>query len=486
MKKFFITIAIIVITMINFSLNAQNVGIGSSNFTPDNSAGLEIKFTDKGLLIPRVALTSATDATTIPSPATSLLVYNLGTGGLTPAGFYYWNGSQWVKFATGTGGSSLPTGTLGQTLRHDGSNWVANSFLYNNGTNIGINTTPASNAILDIVSQDKGINIPRMTYAQRNSISSPTEGMLIYNTDNHCFDYYYNGSWQSLCGNPSMNKKVYRYTNGSPQRYTNTSGSYQYVTVKCWGAGGGGNGNSNSDMGFGGGGGYVQGQVSLAPGDYLDIEPGEHGEVGGGGGASVVVHNSYGLIFVAAGGGGAGADGGSEGPSPANGGAGGGLTGLNGDNQSLSGYYANGGAGGTQSAGGAGGTASGPYPYCSGIAGSSLKGGESKSGSSCGNTYNGGDRDEGGTACSNGCGGSGGSGYYGGGGAGSVYTYRGGGGGGGSSYYKPWPATNYSFTVAGSGQIVGKSNDVDYQFNAGMGGNPRQPGSDGLVVLIIQ
>jgi len=42
--------------MINFSLNAQNVGIGSSNFTPDNSAGLEIKFTDKGLLIPRVLL----------------------------------------------------------------------------------------------------------------------------------------------------------------------------------------------------------------------------------------------------------------------------------------------------------------------------------------------------------------------------------------------------------------------------------------------
>ncbi len=36
-------------------------------------------------------------------------------------------------------GASLPAGATGQTLRHDGTNWVANSLLYNNGTNIGIN-----------------------------------------------------------------------------------------------------------------------------------------------------------------------------------------------------------------------------------------------------------------------------------------------------------------------------------------------------------
>jgi len=36
---------------------------------------------------------------------------------------------------------TLPSGTSGQTLRHDGTNWVANSVIYNNGTNIGIGTT---------------------------------------------------------------------------------------------------------------------------------------------------------------------------------------------------------------------------------------------------------------------------------------------------------------------------------------------------------
>ena len=46
----------------------------------------------------------------------------------------------WQPAPTGT----LPTGTIGQTLRYDGTNWVANSFLYNTGSAIGIGTTSTS------------------------------------------------------------------------------------------------------------------------------------------------------------------------------------------------------------------------------------------------------------------------------------------------------------------------------------------------------
>lgn len=98
---------------------AQNVGISSTGLMPDNSAGLDVNFSNKGLLIPRVALTSVNDAATIPSPATSLLVYNNGTGGLTPAGYYYNAGTpgspNWVRLmpATGTGGAWLITGNAG-------------------------------------------------------------------------------------------------------------------------------------------------------------------------------------------------------------------------------------------------------------------------------------------------------------------------------------------------------------------------------------
>jgi hypothetical protein len=38
----------------------------------------------------------------------------------------------------------LPSGTSGQTLRNNGSSWISNSVLYNNGTNIGIGTTSPS------------------------------------------------------------------------------------------------------------------------------------------------------------------------------------------------------------------------------------------------------------------------------------------------------------------------------------------------------
>jgi hypothetical protein len=47
-------------------------------------------------------------------------------------------------------GAAIPIGTSGQTLRHDGTSWVANDFLYNNGTNIGIGTTTPSNGSLHL------------------------------------------------------------------------------------------------------------------------------------------------------------------------------------------------------------------------------------------------------------------------------------------------------------------------------------------------
>ncbi len=77
-------------------LNAQT-GIGTT--TPNASAKLDVYSTNKGFLPPRVTLTSATDASTIASPAEGLLVYNLGSVGLQ-AGYYYWNGTSWATIAT--------------------------------------------------------------------------------------------------------------------------------------------------------------------------------------------------------------------------------------------------------------------------------------------------------------------------------------------------------------------------------------------------
>lgn len=59
---------------------------------------------------------------------------------------------------------------------------------------VGVNTTtPESSSILDVSSNAKGLLIPRMTNTQMNAISSPAEGLQVYNTDAKSV-YVYNGN----------------------------------------------------------------------------------------------------------------------------------------------------------------------------------------------------------------------------------------------------------------------------------------------------
>lgn len=105
-KKILLIAAICTFAHLHINTFAQNVGINATGATPNASAMLDIDASNKGLLIQRVALTDVSDATTIATPATSLLVYNLGTGGLSPAGYYYNSGTTgspvWLKFTTTT------------------------------------------------------------------------------------------------------------------------------------------------------------------------------------------------------------------------------------------------------------------------------------------------------------------------------------------------------------------------------------------------
>jgi hypothetical protein len=71
-----------------------------------------------------------------------------GTAGPTGADGATGVGTTGPTGATGATGS-LITGASGQTLRNNGASWIANSFLYNNGTNIGIgNINPSQ--VLDV------------------------------------------------------------------------------------------------------------------------------------------------------------------------------------------------------------------------------------------------------------------------------------------------------------------------------------------------
>jgi hypothetical protein len=80
------------------NLFAQNgVAINTDNTDPDASALLDIKSTDKGLLIPRM---TAVQKTAIATPATGLMIFQ--TDG--SSGFYYYNGTTWDLIGDGFDG----------------------------------------------------------------------------------------------------------------------------------------------------------------------------------------------------------------------------------------------------------------------------------------------------------------------------------------------------------------------------------------------
>lgn len=86
-------------------IKKQPVGVGTRN--PHSSAALELSASNKGLLMPKVALQSVADRNTVKDPATGLMVYNTHTAGQAPHdvvanNIYVWDGAKWVKF------SSLP------------------------------------------------------------------------------------------------------------------------------------------------------------------------------------------------------------------------------------------------------------------------------------------------------------------------------------------------------------------------------------------
>jgi hypothetical protein len=75
------------------------------------------------------------------------------------------------------------------------------------------NSTPSTNAMLDVKSTTKGILIPRVGA----DLASPSEGLLYYNTANHNFRYYDGTAWQqALFGNQwNINGSNISYSGGN-------------------------------------------------------------------------------------------------------------------------------------------------------------------------------------------------------------------------------------------------------------------------------
>lgn len=74
---------------------------------------------------------------------------------------------------------------------------------------VGINTSnPDPSAALDIQSTTGGLLIPRLTASEKNSITSPANGLLVYQTTSPSGFYYFNGTTWTHFSNQTSTPKV--------------------------------------------------------------------------------------------------------------------------------------------------------------------------------------------------------------------------------------------------------------------------------------
>ena len=116
MKKLCLAISLFA----TLSATAQNIGVNATGVAADTSAMLDVSSGSKGILLPRIALVSSTDAVSIKGPAQYLIVYNTSasnSNGLSGAGLYANTGTAllptWQRVGTGATGQQGATGPQG-------------------------------------------------------------------------------------------------------------------------------------------------------------------------------------------------------------------------------------------------------------------------------------------------------------------------------------------------------------------------------------
>ena len=108
---------------------------------------------------------------------------------------------------------------------------------------VGIGTTtPNASAILDITSTSKGLLPPRMNTIQRNAITSPAEGLVVYNTDLACWETFNGVRWVNFASltstdvyNPAT-RQIWMDRNLGATRVATSSADFNaYGSLFQWG-----------------------------------------------------------------------------------------------------------------------------------------------------------------------------------------------------------------------------------------------------------
>ncbi|MEI6765645.1 MAG: glycine-rich protein [Bacteroidota bacterium] len=333
-KPFFLFLTCICyFSLFSFHSFAQGTAINATGNPPDPSAGLDISFNDKGVLIPRM---SEIDRNAIVNPASGLMIFNTTTNC-----FNFYKNSGWFEFcgncispAQAISGSNSPV-CSGDTLKLTASSVPNASYLWTGpgGFSSTLQNPKIPNAqltgsgIYSVATSANGCSgIPTTTYVNviqsplgsftfspaspaivSNVTFTPTVSGTSYawtfqggtpatsTAQNPVVQWSTSGTFnvslqvsQNGCNSTTVVNTItvtacvhgnitFSYT-GAVQTWTVPANICSPVTIECWGAEGGGAGCQSWPVASGGQGGYSIGQRNVVTGETYNIYVGGAGK----------------------------------------------------------------------------------------------------------------------------------------------------------------------------------------------------------------
>jgi len=179
--------------------SSGNVGIGNTAANVNDQFGavrpLLVSKSDSATTIAgsQAAIVIGNDNTTTSN--TSQLTFATLTGANTN---YYASAAINCVFGARTNGS-YPTGQLVFSTSTTLNLAPTEKMRIDSSGNVGIGTSsPNASAILDAQSTTKGVRMPNMTTTQKNAISSPAAGLMVFDTTLAKLCVYSGSAWQTI------------------------------------------------------------------------------------------------------------------------------------------------------------------------------------------------------------------------------------------------------------------------------------------------
>ena len=173
-----------------FDSTTERVGIGTT--TPVTPLHMENGGFPQITLNQSDAVTGSAIAFTERVGSSSQKVWNVGLSPSPTSGVF--------KISAGSFNSALDAVTIRPNSSGVSSTLMSSTLVVNDTTYNNSSSSADPSAVLEAKSTTKGFLPPRVTTSQRTSISSPAEGLVVYDTDFNSLYLFSNSAWAEISG----------------------------------------------------------------------------------------------------------------------------------------------------------------------------------------------------------------------------------------------------------------------------------------------